>query len=32
MKKIIQWYQLLSDQDLITETEVENPEEVKPEE
>ena len=32
MKKIIQWYQLLSDQDLIIETEAENPEEVKPEE
>jgi len=32
MKKIIQWYQLLSDKDLITESEEENPEEGKPEE
>jgi len=32
MKKIIQWYQLLSDQDLIIESEEETPEEVKPEE
>ena len=32
MKKIIQWYQLLSDQNLITESEEENSEEVKPEE
>jgi len=32
MKKIIQWYQLLSDQDLLTETEVEKTEEVKSEE
>jgi hypothetical protein len=32
MKKIIQWYQLLSDQNLITESEEESSEEVKPEE
>jgi len=32
MKKIIQWYQLLSDQDLLTEAEEEKTEEVKSEE
>lgn len=32
MKKVIQWYQLLSDQNLLTETEEAKPEEAKPEE
>jgi len=32
MKKIIQWYQLLSDQNLLTESEAEKTEEIKSEE